>query len=104
MQPASKAAWKIGGLKRGSTAFRIASTRSARASAAIAAASDASTAAARSALVAVRSTAARERGLVDVGEHHPLEEVAALRDRGDRGTDPTRSDHENPHERERYVR
>ncbi len=34
--PASKAAWKIGGLKRGSTAFRIASARSARASSAMA--------------------------------------------------------------------
>ena len=42
VQPASNAASKIGGLKRGSQALRIASARSLRASSAIAAASEAS--------------------------------------------------------------
>ena len=42
VHPASNAAWKIGGLNRGSHALRIASTPSARASSLIAAASDAS--------------------------------------------------------------
>ena len=61
VQPASNAAWKIGGLKRGSTAFRIASTRSARASSAIEAASDASTAAPAKRGSPVRSAAACAR-------------------------------------------
>ena len=42
--------------------------------------------------------------LVDVGEHHPLEEVTAMRDRGDRGPDSTRPDDENAHAARRYVR
>ena len=46
VQPTSRAASKIGGLKRGSTALRIASTRSARASSTIAARSEASSGAA----------------------------------------------------------
>ena len=76
MQPASKAAWKIAGLKRGSTAFRIASTsldarelgdrRGVRRV-------DGGSA---QALVAVRLDRAASPGLVDIGEHHPLEEVA----------------------------
>ena len=41
--------------------------------------------------------------LVDVREHHALEEVTAVRDRGDRGSHSTRPDDENPHPARRYV-
>ena len=90
-------AWKIGGLKRGSTAFRIASARSARASSAIAAESEASTAAAAKRGSPYGRPRAGRR--VDVGEHDPLEEVAPLRHRRDRRADSARSDDENAHGR-----
>ena len=67
-------------------------------------ASDASTAAAAEAIVAVRLDRAPRAILVDVGEHHPLEEVAALRDGGDRRSDSPRPDDENAHPAARYVR
>ena len=41
--------------------------------------------------------------LVDVGKHHALEEVTAVRDRGDRGSHSPRPDDENPHLARRYV-
>ena len=70
----------------------------------MAAASDASTAAAAKALVAVGLDRPARAILVDVREHHPLEEVTAVRDRGDRGSHSTRPDDENPHLARRYVR
>ena len=75
---ASNAASKIGGLKRGSTALRIASTRSARASSAIAAASDASTAAPAEARIARSLGGGLRARRVDVREHEALEAVASL--------------------------
>jgi hypothetical protein len=42
--------------------------------------------------------------LVDVREHHPLEEVTALRDGGDRRSDSARPDDEDAHPAARYVR
>ena len=97
VQPASKAASKIGGLKRGSTAFRIASASCARAAAAIAAASDASSAIAAEARVAGALRGRPGARLADVGEDEPLDEAAPLRDGAHRGADATRSDHKDFH-------
>ena len=104
MQPASNAASKIAGLKRGSTAFRIASALSARASAAIAAGIGRVDGRGGEARVARAVGGGLRARRVDVGEDHPLEEVATRRDRGHRGADTARSDHENTHVARTYLR
>ena len=97
--PACRAASRIGGLKRGSHAFRIASARSLFASATICSTLVASTCAA-----AKRSpspaTARSARSLVDVGEHHPLEERALRRNGSGGAADTAGAEDDDPH---RYL-
>ena len=56
------------------------------------------------ALVAVRLDRAASPGLVDIGEHHPLEEVATERHGGDRGSHSPCPHDQNAHPWRRYVR
>ena len=100
MQRASNAAWKIGGLKRGSTAFKIASARSVRASSAIAAGIGGVDGRGGEARVAGAIDRRLRPRRVDVRQDHPLEESAPLRHRGDGGSHSSGSDHEDAHARE----
>ena len=95
MQRLSKAASKIGRLKRGSVAFRTASAS--RASAATLALVGGVDLRRREAVVVEPVDERLRPRRVEVGERDPLEEVAPLRHRGDRGADAAGADDEDLH-------
>ena len=100
MQPASNAASKIGGLKRGSHALTIVSAASARGQLGDRGRVGGVDGGGAEPVVAVRLDRPPRPVLVDVREHHSFEEAAALRDRGDGSSHSSRPDHENAHPHE----